>query len=73
MVGRRRYLLPPNFFGCKYDLIQLYRQIDMAARAFWACFGSTNGQAKSAQQLKMLLLTICTVVYKKVHTIGSVC
>ena len=34
MVGRRRYLLPSNFFGCKYDLIQLYRQIDMAACAF---------------------------------------
>ena len=42
-----------NFFGGKYDLIQLYRQIDMAARAFCACFGSADGQAKSAQELKI--------------------
>ena len=59
MVGRRSFLLPPNFFSGKYDLIQLYRQIDMVARAFWACFCSADGKGKSAQQLKMLLLTIC--------------
>jgi hypothetical protein len=32
----------------------------MAAIAFWACFGSADSQAKLAQQLKMMLLTMCT-------------